>query len=57
MKRTCLISSALALTVLAPTVASAEPAILYVPTEPVTLGALASAATDDDPNEPEEPAP
>lgn len=37
MKRTCLISSALALTVLAPTVASAEPAILYIPTDPVTL--------------------
>lgn len=37
MKRTCLISSALALTVLAPTVASAEPAILYIPTEDVTL--------------------
>lgn len=37
MKRTCLISSSLALAVLAPTVASAEPAILYIPTDPVTL--------------------
>lgn len=37
MKRTCLISSALALTVLAPTVASAEPGILYIPTDPVIL--------------------
>lgn len=37
MKRTCLISSALALTVLAPTVASAEPGILFLPTEEVTL--------------------
>jgi MYXO-CTERM domain-containing protein len=37
MKRTCLISSALALSVLAPTLASAEPAILYIPTEAVTL--------------------
>jgi MYXO-CTERM domain-containing protein len=37
MKRTCLISSALALTVLAPTVASAEPGILYIPTDPITL--------------------
>jgi MYXO-CTERM domain-containing protein len=37
MKRTCLISSALALSVLAPTLAAAEPAILYIPTEAVTL--------------------
>jgi MYXO-CTERM domain-containing protein len=37
MKRTCLISSSLALAVLAPTVATAEPAILYIPTDPVTL--------------------
>jgi MYXO-CTERM domain-containing protein len=37
MNRTCLISSALALTVLAPTVVSAEPGVLYIPTEPVTL--------------------
>jgi MYXO-CTERM domain-containing protein len=37
MKRTCLISSALALTVLAPVAASAEPAILYIPTDPITL--------------------
>src|SRR5688572_24338833 len=37
MKRTCLISSALALTVLAPTMASAEPGILYIPTDPITL--------------------
>jgi MYXO-CTERM domain-containing protein len=37
MKRICLISSALALTVLAPTMASAEPGILYIPTDPITL--------------------
>ncbi|MCX4242104.1 MYXO-CTERM sorting domain-containing protein [Paraliomyxa miuraensis] len=37
MKRTCLISSALALLTLAPSVASAEPGILYVPTEDITL--------------------
>jgi len=37
MKRTCLISSALALTVLTPGVASAEPGILFVPTEEITL--------------------
>lgn len=37
MKRTCLISCALTAAVLAPTTASAEPGILYIPTEPVTL--------------------
>lgn len=37
MKRTCLISSTLALTVLVPSMASAEPGVLYIPTEDVTL--------------------
>lgn len=40
MKRTCLITSALALLTLAPSVASAEPGILYIPTEEVTLRPL-----------------
>lgn len=40
MKRTCLISSALTLSMLAPALASAEPAIVYVPTETVTLTPL-----------------
>lgn len=40
MKRICLISSSLALAVLAPTLASAEPGILYIPTDPVTLRPL-----------------
>lgn len=40
MKRTCLISSSLALAVLVPTVAVAEPAVLYIPTDPVTLTPL-----------------
>ncbi len=37
MKRTCLISCVLAAGVLAPVVASAEPGILYIPTEDVSL--------------------
>ena len=37
MKRTCLISCALTAAVLAPASASAEPGILYIPTEAVTL--------------------
>jgi MYXO-CTERM domain-containing protein len=50
MKRTCLISSALAMAVLAPTVASAEPAILYIPTEPVTLRPTGTAPCGSDAN-------
>jgi MYXO-CTERM domain-containing protein len=37
MKRTCLISSALATLVLVPVQASAEPAVLFIPTEEVSL--------------------
>ncbi|MEX1365968.1 MAG: MYXO-CTERM sorting domain-containing protein [Nannocystaceae bacterium] len=37
MKRICLISCALTAAVLAPTSASAEPGIVYIPTDPVTL--------------------
>lgn len=50
MKRTCLISCALTAAVLAPTAASAEPAILYIPTEPVTLRPTGVAPCSSDVN-------